>query len=285
MITHPTDKEICFPHAKINIGLYVTSRRPDGYHTLQSLFYPIGWRDALEIIPEGAAGSCRFTLTGLHVDGAAEDNLCVKAYRRLHRLFPDLPGVHIHLEKKIPFGAGLGGGSSDASHTLLSLRRLFSLPLSDQDIEREAAMLGADCPFFCRTGAQYLTDGIGAELTPSPFSLAGRWLVVVKPPIYVSTRDAFARITPRYPATPLAMLLTLPIEQWRDRIGNDFERSLFPLHPALADIKTTLYDHGALYASMSGSGSALFGIFDHRPSNPSLWFPQDHDAMAMPAEV
>lgn len=285
MITHPTDKEICFPHAKINLGLYITSRRPDGYHTLQSLFYPIGWRDALEIIPEGAPGECRFTLTGLNVDGSPEDNLCVKAFRRLHTLFPELPGVHIHLEKKIPFGAGLGGGSSDASHTLLSLRRLFSLPLSDQDIEREAATLGADCPFFCRTGAQYLADGIGSELSPSPLSLAGRWLVVVKPPIYVSTRDAFAKITPRRPVTPLAMLLTLPVEQWRDHICNDFEASLFPIHPALADIKTSLYRHGALYASLSGSGSALFGIFDHKPQDASLWFPKDHNVKTIKAEI
>ena len=277
------DKEISFPHAKINLGLFVCQRRPsDGYHILQTLFYPIDWRDALEIIPEGKPGHCRMVQTGITIDGDPEQNLCVKAYRRLELLYPDLPGCCIHLEKRVPFGAGLGGGSSDGAYTLLMLRRLFDLPITDDQLVNEAAAMGADCAFFVRCNdyeilpehrlAQYC-EGIGSELVPHTASLSGKYIVVIKPPFGVSTREAYSQVHPRWPETPLERLLTLPVEQWRNVIHNDFEDSVFPQYPQLAQVKQSLYDHGAIYASMSGSGSACFGIFDSLPSTDiHTWF-------------
>lgn len=268
---------ITFPHAKLNLGLFVTRRRDDGYHILQTLFYPIDWRDALEIIPEGAPGECRLILSGIAIDGDPESNLCVKAYRRLQRLVPDLPGVTIRLMKKVPFGAGLGGGSSDGAHALLMLRDLFHLPLTNQQLETEAAAMGADCAFFCRSGAQYC-EGLGPELEPYPLSLKGHFIVVVKPPFGVSTKEAYSQVHPAQPVTPLPELLRRPLAEWKDCIVNDFEASVFPLHPELAEVKQSLYDHGAIYAAMSGSGSALFGIFDHAPADLSNWFAAGYEA-------
>lgn len=297
----PADKQITFPQAKINLGLFVARRREDGYHILQTLFYPIDWRDALEIVPLppmerhpqsgeeiSTVGQCRMVQTGIQIDGDPEANLCVKAYRRLQRLFPDMPGVSIHLEKRVPFGAGLGGGSSDGAHTLLLLRALFELPISDEQLEKEAAALGADCAFFCRCGTTYNTsnnggrmeaqycEGIGHELEAHALSLKGYYLVVVKPPFGVSTKEAYGGVRPIEPAIALKDLLTRPIAEWRASVVNDFEKSVFPLHPELAEAKQTLYDHGALYASMSGSGSALFGIFDKEPEQASAWFGADY---------
>ncbi len=267
---------LTFPNAKINLGLFVTRRREDGYHILQTLFYPIDWCDALEIVPAGEAGEVKFFATGIAVDGDAADNLCVRAYRALQQLRPDLPGCEIHLEKRIPFGAGLGGGSSDAAFTLTMLNKLFELGLNQEQLEAVAASLGADCAFFCRQGAQYC-EGIGSEMEPYPLSLAGRWLVVVKPSFGVSTREAYAHVRPQQPPTPLYELLKQPVEAWRDTVRNDFEASVFPAHPELQTAKDTLYAHGALYASMSGSGSAMFGIFD-READPAGWFPAGWEA-------
>lgn len=284
------DKEIAFPNAKINLGLFVCRRRPeDGYHILQTLFYPIDWRDALEVLPEGEPGHCRMVQTGITIDGDPEQNLCVKAYRRLQQRFPDLPGVVIHLQKCVPFGAGLGGGSSDGAYTLLLLRNLFNLPLSDTDLEQEAAAMGADCAFFCRCRflpnepnrpnlAQYC-EGIGSEMEPYALSLKGCWLVVVKPPFGVSTREAYSNVHPVWPATSLNELLKQPIETWKDCVKNDFEDSVFPLHPELADVKELLYRKGAVYASMSGSGSAMFGLFKQAPTDEvNDWFPEGYQA-------
>lgn len=301
---------ITFPNAKINLGLFVCKKRPeDGYHILQTLFYPIDWRDALEIIPEGEPGHCRMVQTGITIDGDPEQNLCVKAYRRLQQRFPDLPGCCIHLEKRVPFGAGLGGGSSDGAYTLLMLRELFNLPISNADLEQEAAAMGADCAFFVRCNpmaseansqkdeersktdsltsslsAQYC-EGIGSEMTPHPISLADRWIVVVKPPFGVSTKEAYSNVHPKWPATDLCDLLQKPVEQWRDCIKNDFEDSVFPLHPELEKVKQSLYDHGAIYASMSGSGSALFGIFDHQPSDTELWLEDGYQSRVTQAII
>lgn len=279
------DKEIAFPNAKINLGLFVCKKRPeDGYHILQTLFYPIDWRDALEILPAGDPGQCSMVQTGITIDGDPEQNLCVKAYRRLQRLFPDLPGVEMHLEKRVPFGAGLGGGSSDGAQALLLLRKLFDLPLSDADLEREAAAMGADCAFFCREGAQYC-EGIGSEMEPYPLSLKGKYIVVVKPPFGVSTKEAYSNVHPQWPDVSLFELLKQPLSAWKDSVRNDFEDSVFPLHPELAAIKQAFYDHGAVYASMSGSGSALFGIFDARPTSTDGWFPDGYVAKITDALV
>jgi len=292
---------ILFPEAKINIGLFVTRRREDGYHILQTLFYPIDWCDALEVIVrsdngtesntqaiETTDGKVRWFQTGLQVDCDPEQNLCVKAYRMLQDRFPELPPIDMHLEKRVPFGAGLGGGSSDGAHALLLLRQMFKLDISDQDLEEMASHMGADCAFFCRCGNQCNTsdnagkmvaqycEGIGHELQPHPLSLKGKYIVVVKPPFGVSTRVAYSGIIPVKPERPLDELLELPIEQWRNAVHNDFEKSVFPLYPALADAKQKLYDHGAIYASMSGSGSALFGIFDNEQADCTTWFDKEY---------
>lgn len=292
---------IVFPEAKINIGLFVTRRREDGYHILQTLFYPIDWCDALEIVEmkeastpceesfvETKDGRVRWVQTGLQVDCDPEQNLCVKAYRLLEQRYPALPAVEMHLQKEVPFGAGLGGGSSDGAHALLLLRKLFSLDISDAELEALAAGMGADCAFFCRCGnggntsdnqgvmqAQYC-EGVGHELQPHALSLKGKYIVVVKPPFGVSTREAYSGITPAIPEVDLDSLLEQPIETWKDCIRNDFETSVFPLYPALAVAKQTLYDRGAIYASMSGSGSALFGIFDQEQTDCATWFGKEY---------
>lgn len=286
---------LLFPHAKINIGLFVTRRREDGYHILQTLFYPIDWRDALEILPSAPEknaqpGEVSWKQNGIQVDCDPEKNLCVKAYRLLQERFPDLPAVEMILEKQIPFGAGLGGGSSDGAHALLMLRDLFNLEVSDAELEAMAARMGADCAFFCRCSsprntadnggemqAQYC-EGVGHELQPHPLSLKGKYLVIVKPPFGVSTREAYSGVHPVVPATSLDQLLERPISEWKDCIHNDFEDSVFPLYPQLAEAKQTLYDHGAIYASMSGSGSALFGIFDVEHADCASWFPKGYQA-------
>ena len=285
---------ILFPEAKINIGLNVIRRREDGYHILQTLFYPIDWCDALEIIPMSErAGSyykntkdnrIHWYQTGITVDCDPEQNLCVKAYRLLQGKFPELPPVEMHLEKQIPFGAGLGGGSSDGSHTLLMLRELFKLHVSDEELESMAARLGADCAFFCRCGntmntannhgtmqAQYC-EGIGHELVPHTLSLKGKYFIIVKPPFGVSTREAYSGVHPNCPIESLDIMLNREIYEWKDCIHNDFEESVFPLYPQLGKIKQTLYNKGAIYSSMSGSGSALFGIFEDEQPDCTTWF-------------
>lgn len=290
---------IVFPEAKINIGLFVTRRREDGYHILQTLFYPIDWCDALEIIekqtstPKGdyietQDGKVTWFQTGITVDCDPEQNLCVKAYRMLQSRYPDLPAVEMHLQKQVPFGAGLGGGSSDGAHALLLLRALFHLDVSDAELEQMAAKMGADCAFFCRCGNQlntadneakmsaYYCEGVGHELEPHPLSLKGKYIVVVKPPFGVSTREAYSGVHPTMPEESLDQLLNLPLAAWKDCVHNDFEDSVFPLYPALATVKQTLYSHGAIYASMSGSGSAMFGIFDQEQSDCADWFTPDY---------
>lgn len=294
---------ILFPEAKINIGLFVTRRREDGYHILQTLFYPIDWCDALEIIERDNAAQLPaneavatqddriwWYQTGITVDCDPEQNLCVKAYRLLQQRYPDLPAVEMHLQKEVPFGAGLGGGSSDGAHALLILREMFKLDVSDAELEAMAAKMGADCAFFCRCGnklntsgnggvkiAQYC-EGIGHELQPHTLSLKGKYLVIVKPPFGVSTREAYSGVRPKAPVTDLDKLLTLPIEQWKETVHNDFEDSVFPQYPALAEVKQALYDHGAIYASMSGSGSAMFAIFDKEQADCATWFGNDYKA-------
>lgn len=250
---------ITFPNAKINIGLYVTSRRPDGYHNLETLFYPIELRDILEIVP-AKGEQTTLTVTGIAVDGDTEQNLVMRAYRLLQSTY-NLPAVDIHLHKVIPFGAGLGGGSADAAYALTMLRDMFDLPLNDDDLAKLAARLGADCPFFIYN-RPLIATGIGDCFTSTSFSLKGKYIVLVKPSIAVSTAEAYAHVTPQTPQTPLAEGLTTPIEQWKECISNDFEKSVFPTHPRIGAIKQRLYDMGALYASMSGSGSSVFGIFD-----------------------
>ena len=251
---------ITFPNAKINLGLNITEKRPDGYHNLETIFYPIPLEDALEACPrKEGLGSYSLSQSGLSIEGDAENNLVVKAYKLLDETY-HLPPVGIYLHKHIPSGAGLGGGSADAAFMLKLLNRMYRLNLTDDQLEAYAARLGADCAFFVRNQPTY-AEGIGNIFSPVELSLAGWQLLLVKPNIFVSTRDAFARIRPRHPERNLRDLINQPVESWKDSMINDFEESVFPQFPAIGDIKTELYRLGAVYASMSGSGSSVYGLF------------------------
>lgn len=263
---------ILFPNAKINIGLQVTARRADGYHDLDTVFYPIPLCDALEVVPiadtatpdaVNANAGCTLHLLGTPLDGNPADNLVVKAVRLLRSEGYVFPPVEIWLTKRIPSGAGLGGGSSDAAFMLTMLNRLFTLGISHTRLEELAARLGADCAVFIRNRPVYAT-GIGNILTPLSLSLSGYTLVVVKPDIFISTREAFRGITPCPPDVTLLHKVKAPVAQWKELITNDFEAGIFSLHPELKALKERLYRLGATYAAMSGSGSALYALFTDR---------------------
>lgn len=262
---------ITFPCAKINLGLNIVSKRPDGYHNLETVFYPIPLTDALEIkymdekFP--SESPCDLKITGNDVDCNEEDNLVIKAYQLLATDF-QLPRVHAHLVKRIPTQAGLGGGSSDAAYMIRLLDERFRLNIGIPEMERYAAKLGADCAFFITADPSY-AEGIGDVLMPADVpgaGLGGYYLAVVKPSVAVSTRDAYAAIVPKTPAKCCRDIVRQPIETWKDELVNDFEAPIFAMHPELAAIKQSLYDAGAVYAAMSGSGSALFGIFREQPT-------------------
>lgn len=251
---------ITFPNAKINLGLYVTERRTDGYHNLETIFYPIHLEDALEVIPlKDNKQEFDLKITGTPIDGAPEDNLVVRAYRLLKQDF-GLPPIHIYMYKHIPLGAGLGGGSSDAAFMIKLLNEKFALGLTTEQMEDYASRLGADCAFFIRN-RPVLATGIGNVFTPIDLTLKGMYIVLVKPSVSVSTREAYAGVTLCKPEAPLTELIRRPIEEWRHCITNAFEPSIFRVHPEIAAIKDKLYDMGAVYVSMSGSGSAVYGIF------------------------
>lgn len=251
---------ITFPNAKINLGLNIVEKRPDGYHNLETVFYPVPVEDALEVnILNESTQKFRLHQAGLEIAGEAENNLVVKAYKLLDERF-NLPPIDIHLFKHIPSGAGLGGGSSDAAYMLKLLNEKFNLKLSDENLEEYAARLGADCAFFIRNTPTY-AEGIGNIFSPISLSLKGYQIVLVKPDIFVSTREAFARIKPHQQEIPLKEVIKRPIEEWKERMVNDFEESVFPQFPAIKEIKEKLYEVGAIYAAMTGSGSSVFGLF------------------------
>lgn len=251
---------ITFPNAKINLGLNITEKRPDGYHNLETIFYPIPIEDALEInlLHDGDGKYCLHQ-AGIEIAGEAENNLVVKAYKLLDEWF-DLPPVDIHLFKHIPSGAGLGGGSADAAFMLKLLNEKFGLGLGCDKLEEYAARLGADCAFFIRNTPTY-AEGIGNIFSPVSLSLKGYQLWLVKPDIFVSTRDAFSLIKPHRPEHPLKEAVRLPVEEWKKHMVNDFEESVCPQYPAIGEIKEEMYKQGAIYASMSGSGSSVYGLF------------------------
>lgn len=252
---------ITFPNAKINLGLHITEKRPDGYHNLETVFYPINLQDALEVTRrEENEPDCTLHLKGTPLEGALEDNLVVKAYRLLQQDFPQMAPIDITLFKHIPSGAGLGGGSSDAAFMLKLLNEKFKLAIPVEQLEEYAARLGADCAFFVRNQPVFAT-GIGNIFEPIELSLKGYHLVLVKPDVFVSTRDAFAEIRPAQPEVSLKEIIHRPVEEWKEVLKNDFERSVFQKFPEIAAIKDELYDLGAVYASMSGSGASVYGIF------------------------
>jgi 4-diphosphocytidyl-2-C-methyl-D-erythritol kinase len=259
---------ISFPPCKINLGLNVISKRSDGYHNLETCFYPIPLTDVLEILP---ATALSFSISGHAIPGEAADNLCLKAYNLLQKDFT-IPAVSIWLHKIIPLGAGLGGGSSDGAHTLRLLNSMFNLGLNAESLKAYALQLGSDCPFFIEDKPM-LGTGRGEVLTEISVSLSGKFFVLVKPAIHVSTAEAYAGVTPTIPHTRINSILeTQPAETWKDVLINNFEHSVFAKHPQIGAIKEKLYQHGARYASMSGSGSAVFGIFD-KPIDLSAMFP------------
>ena len=260
---------ITFPCAKINLGLNIVNKRSDGYHELQTVFYPTKLTDTLEIkrmddeFPVGTA--CDLKIYGIPVACNEQDNLVVKAYNLIAQDY-DLPRIHAHLFKQIPSQAGLGGGSSDAAYMIRLLDERFRLNMGNAEMERYAARLGADCAFFITAEPSYAT-GIGEILEPTDGpgdALETYYIGIVKPDIAISTKEAFAHIVPQMPAKCCRDIVRQPIETWRDELTNDFEKPLFALHPELADIKQRLYQEGAIYAQMSGSGSAFFGIFDRK---------------------
>lgn len=255
---------LLLPNCKINIGLNIVGKRLDGYHNLETVFYPIPLRDNLEFneISE-EDGPFKLILGGAPIEGNPEQNLIVKVYLSLKEEF-HLPALELSLYKHIPMGAGLGGGSSDAAAMMKGLNEHFELGLSQAEMERRLAKFGADCPFFVRNKPAFAT-GIGDKLSDCHISLKGKYIVLVKPDVFVSTKEAYAHVVPQPAKTPLCEAITQPIECWKDTVTNDFEESVFPNHHELPAIKQTLYDMGALYAAMSGSGSTIFGIFD-RPT-------------------
>lgn len=250
-----------YPNAKINIGLHVVEKRPDGYHNIETVFYPIGLKDELVISKaiDLQDADCHLEVRNASFDGSPEDNLVVKAYRLLQRDF-NLGAIDIRLIKNIPSGSGLGGGSADAAFTLKALNEIFELQLDDDVLERYAARLGADCPVFIKNKPVYAT-GIGDVFTPIDFSLSGFTLVVIVPDIHISTPEAYAAMAPRYPKQNILDSIRQPVENWKNIIYNDFETFVFNKHPELRYAKDKLYDLGASYASMSGSGSAIYGLF------------------------
>jgi 4-diphosphocytidyl-2-C-methyl-D-erythritol kinase len=253
---------IVFPTAKINIGLHVVSRRLDGYHNLETLFYPVELSDALEM---AVANETRISLSGWPVEGPPQQNLVLKAFHLLKKDF-DLPPVQFHLHKVIPTGAGLGGGSSDAASTLKMLNDFFQLRLNVAQLKNYAARLGADCPFFIENRPAFAT-GIGDRLSPVKIDLSNYRIVVLKPEVSVSTAEAYKNIIPAKPEFNLQNLAELSVSQWKETVVNDFEKSVFRLYPQIEFWKEKLYELGAEFASMSGSGSAVFGIFRHLPTD------------------
>ncbi len=230
--------------------------------------YPVrGLYDGISL-ERSAEGGFSFSQSGIAVDCPADENLCIRACRLMQERY-GVDGVAVALDKRVPFGAGLGGGSSDATAVLLGLDELFGLNLTESELVGLAAELGSDTAFFVRNTPQLCT-GRGEIMSPAEVALGGKWLAVIKPDVGISTREAYAGVRPAPAAVPLAQLLARPVTEWRDTVVNDFERHLFAAHPLLARLKSSLYDAGALYASMSGSGSALFGIFDSRPDLQNL---------------
>lgn len=255
---------ITYPIAKINLGLNVVERRPDGYHNLETVFYPVPICDELEVnIAPSTLTLCELTLEGITIEGDVQKNLVVRAYQLLKQDFPDMPHVCARLKKGIPTQAGMGGGSSDGAYMLTMLNELCQLGLTKQQLCGYATRLGADCAFFIDPQPQY-AEGIGEKLSPLsalPSPLDNYYIGIVRPDIPVSTKEAYSLITPKRPARCCRDIVMQPVETWRDELVNDFEEGIFHLHPELGRVKQQLYDLGAVYAAMSGSGSALFGLF------------------------
>ena len=248
---------IQFSNCKINLGLHITHERSDGYHNIQTIFYPIPFYDVLEVI---TSTQFLFTSTGLIINSDANNNLCVKAYNLLKNDYPNLPPLHLHLHKNIPMGAGIGGGSANATNTLQLLNATYNLQIEQVQLLVYTAVLGSDCPFFV-LNTPCFAQGRGEILTPLQIDLSSYVIVLIFSNIGVSTAKAFAHIIPSEPTNNLQQTILQPITTWKHSLTNDFEKSIFPQHPELETTKNKLYQLGAVYASMSGSGSTVYGLF------------------------
>ncbi|MDE3145753.1 MAG: 4-(cytidine 5'-diphospho)-2-C-methyl-D-erythritol kinase [Bacteroidota bacterium] len=275
---------ISFPNAKINLGLNIIRKREDGYHDLETVFYPILIKDVVEIVQNNTDCSIsgiksselnlEFSCSGLHIETDQQNNLCVKAYHLLKKDFPALPSVKIHLHKNIPIGAGLGGGSADAAFTLKLLNTKFNLNLSDQQLINYALQLGSDCPFFIIDQPCFATAR-GERMEKIELDLSAYKFVIVNPGIHVSTAWAFAQIVPQKPKVSIKNIIQQPVSVWKGSLKNDFEDAVMKQYPAIQQIKENLYNAGAAYVSMSGSGSTVYGIFE-KDIQPVLHFPQNY---------
>ena len=273
---------IVFPNCKLNLGLNILQKRSDGYHDLETIFYPIPLTDSLEIIESKLPGkpASPFTSSGLPIAGNPSNNLCVKAYRLLKKDFPGIPGVQIHLHKIIPSGAGLGGGSADGAFALKMMNELFELDLTTAQLIKYALHLGSDCPFFIINKPCFAT-GRGEIMEETKIDLSAYKFVIVNPGIHIDTGRAFFDMTPTLPERSVKEIITAPIERWKDNLKNDFEKPVFMQHREIVDIKDSLYLMGATYASMTGSGSTVFGIFP-KEMKLQLSFPANYFVKELP---
>ena len=254
---------VVFPNAKINLGLRITSKRTDGYHNLDTLFYPIPLFDVLEVV-QYPSQDIIFESSGKKIEGTIEQNLCAKAYHLLKNDFPQIPGIQVHLHKHIPMGAGMGGGSADGAFMIKLLNEKFKLGLDNEKMEAYALQLGSDCPIFIRNKPCYAT-GRGEQMKDITLDLSAYYLLMVSPGIHVSTAVAFKNVSPDASIQPCKDIIQEPIETWKDRLFNDFEKTVFQSYPVLKQIKDDLYALGAVYASMTGSGSSFYGIYKSLP--------------------
>lgn len=274
---------IVFPNSKLNLGLYIIRKTDKGYHDLETIFYPIALNDALEVIEHkhySKQHTLPFTSSGLPIKGKPASNLCVQAYRILKKDFPDLPAVQIHLHKVIPSGAGLGGGSADAAFTLKAINDLFELGLDMEQLLHYAGELGSDCPFFI-INKPCFAEGRGEKLQEIELDMSAYKFLIVNPGIHIDTGRAFMNVFPAQPDTDLKEIIKQPVERWKDNMANDFEKPVFAQHREIVDIKDYLYLNGAIYASMSGSGSSVFGIFP-KDMQTELAFPKNYFVAELP---
>lgn len=265
---------ITFPNCKINLGLYIVSKRADGFHNLETIFYPIPLKDALEVIHDSSSPSTGVTFISSGIKVESEANICIKAYQLLKKDFPLLPPIKMHLHKVIPIGAGLGGGSADGAFTLVLLNKKFDLGIDHQQLVSYALELGSDCPFFILNQAAYAT-GRGEALEEVTLDFSAYKFMLVNPQIHINTGWAFSQITPSAGRMSLKEVIQLPIEQWKEKLTNDFEHAVFTKYPEVKSVKDKLYSAGAVYASMSGSGSTVYGLFK-RELNSLPDFPEHY---------
>ncbi len=270
---------VTFPNCKINLGLNIISKRDDGYHNLETVFYPLPFYDVLEIITSDKKEN-EFFLTGINIDGDTKNNLCLKAYNILKKDFSQLPFVKIYLQKNIPVGAGLGGGSADGAFMLTLLNEKFNLNLSEEKLLQYALQLGSDCPFFIKNTPCF-AQSRGEVLAEISLNLSGYKFILINPDIHINTAWAFAQIQPSIPEKSVKEIIQQPVSQWKENLKNDFEQAVFAAHPSLQKIKKQLYTLGAVYAAMTGSGSTMFAIFNNDENLSRLNFENNYFIKAL----